>query len=114
MSVRALRAAVVLLLALASLSVAAPVMAVEDAPAPGEEVEPEPTSLEEVRQDNEVVQEYLPEPFEQPTVFRPIVPVLLAMGLIISLIIFGLFLLWQPRFAQERAAKAKSKGKGRR
>lgn len=115
MSVRALRAVLVLMLALvATVPLAGPAGAVEDAPAPGEEAEPAPTSLEEVAQQNEVVQEFLPEPFEPPTVFRPIVPVLLAVGLLITLIIFGLYLLWQPRFAQERAARARATGKGRR
>ncbi len=115
MSVRAVRALAVLLLALALVVPGAgPVLAVEDAPAVGEEAEPVPTSLEQVAQDNEVVAEFLPEPYEQPSVFPPILYALLGVGLVITVALLLLFLLWQPRFAQERAARSKAKGKGRR
>lgn len=111
MSPRAVRTLAALLLALAlALPGAIPVLAVEDAPA-GEEAEPAPTSLEQVAQDNEVVQEFLPEEFVQPSVFPPILYALLGVGLLITIALLALFLLWQPRFAQERAARAKGKGR---
>ena len=65
------------------------------------EEEGEPT-LDEVTQDNEIVQEFVPDEYEQPTVFAPIIWTLLGAGLLITLVLFLLYLVWQPNFGRER------------
>ncbi|HVM13021.1 MAG TPA: hypothetical protein VM287_01660 [Egibacteraceae bacterium] len=97
----------VLMMVLMTLVIAAPAMAVE-AEEEGEELEVEHEELpkyEEIGTGSEISQEFRPEPYEQPSLFAGILYPLAVIAGIAVLVIFGLYLLWQPRFSQEREAK---------
>jgi hypothetical protein len=51
---------------------------------------------------NPVVLEHCPPSYEEPSVFPPILYTLLIIAAVIAVALLVLFLLWQPRFAQER------------
>lgn len=59
-------------------------------------------SIEEVGSRSETALEYYPEPYEAPSVFpKMAIPLLVAGGVILSVWLL-LYLVWQPRFAEER------------
>lgn len=90
----------VLLMVLLVCAVAAPAMAVE---AEGEEPEHEEMpSYDEVGSGSETSQEFRPVPYEQPSVFSGMLYPLMILAGIGVLVVLGLYLLWQPRFSQER------------
>lgn len=98
----------VLVMMLMSFAVAAPALAVEAEGEEGEELEAEHEELpsfEEVGSGSEISQEFRPEPYEQPSLFKILVYPLAAIAGIAALAILGLYLWWQPRFSQEREAK---------
>ncbi len=100
----------VLLMVLLAFAIAAPAFAVEAEE--GEELEVEHEELpsyEEVGSGSETSQEFRPVPYEQPSIFKMLVYPLAAVAGIAVLVILTLFLLWQPRFAQEREAKKQRK-----
>jgi ABC-type glycerol-3-phosphate transport system substrate-binding protein len=104
----------VLLCALLALAlIAGPALATEaEAPAPGageEEAEAPPNIDEICTEENPVALEFCPEPYEAPSVFRPILPVLLIAGALIALGLFLLYVRWLPNFAQERKVKSKAR-----
>lgn len=70
-----------------------------------EEPEGPPPSIDEIGQDNEVAQQFFPEEKEQPTVFPPILYALLGAGLLITVVLFVLYLSWLPRFNREQREK---------
>lgn len=94
----------VLLMVLFALAAAAPALAVE---AEGEAEHEELPTFEEVGSGSEISQEFRPEPYEQPSVFRGILYPLMVIAGVAVLVVLGLYLLWQPRFSQEREAKKK-------
>ncbi len=103
---------VVLLTLLPLLLIAAPAVAVEEEAglAPDEGAEEEaPPDIEELCAANEIVAEYCPEPYEQPTVLPPILYALLVLGGLIAAALFAMYMRWLPNFAQERRAKAKGR-----
>lgn len=102
------------LLALLLLSlVALPALAVEeDLEDPGagtvEEQEPLP-DIDSIGTQNETSRQFFPEEYEEPSLFSPMIYGLLVIGGIIALVLLVMYLLWQPRFAQERRRKAKGR-----
>jgi hypothetical protein len=104
----------VALLALLLLSLMAlPALAVEDAEEEGgvpsvEEQEPLP-DIDSIGTQNETSRQFFPEAYEEPSLFPPIVYGLLITGAIIALVLLVMYLLWQPRFAQERQKKVKGR-----
>lgn len=103
----------VLLTVLLLFAVAAPAFAVEaggggEEGEEGEELEVEHEELpsfDEVGTGSEISQEFRPVPYEQPSIFKMLVYPLAAVAGIAVLVILTLYLLWQPRFSQEREAK---------
>jgi hypothetical protein len=99
----------VLLMVLFAFAVAAPALAVEaDDAEDGEELEVEQEELpdyEEVGTGSETSMEFRPEPYEQPSAFNAMLYPLAILAGIAVLIVLTLYLLWQPRFSQEREAK---------
>lgn len=97
----------VLVMVLLTFAVAAPVAAVE-AGEEGEELEVEHKELpsyDEVGSGTETAKEFRPEPYEEPTVFGPMLYPLLIIALVAVTVVLGLYLWWQPNFSQEREAK---------
>lgn len=101
------RLVAVLMMVLLACAVAAPAMAVE-AGGEGEEAEPEHEEVptyEEVGTGTETSLEFRPEPYERPTVFAGLLYPLLILAGVAVIGVLGLYLLWQPRFSEERKAK---------
>lgn len=90
----------VLMFLLLACLVAAPAMAVE---AEGEQEEL--PSYDEVGSGSETSLEFRPEPYEQPSIFASLLYPLLVVAGVAVLAVLGMYLLWQPRFSQEREAK---------
>lgn len=94
----------VLVMVLLTFAVAAPVAAVEE----GEELEVEHEELpsyDEIGSGTETAKEFRPEPYEEPTVFGPMLYPLLIIAFVAVTVVLGLYLWWQPNFSQEREAK---------
>ena len=102
MSQRLIGVVLVLLLSLAAM--AGPALAVEGA---ATEEGPRPSSIEEVVADNDTAREFVPEPYEQPSWFPMLLLPLMIVAVLVSLAVLFAFLLWQPRFAQERQEKSR-------
>lgn len=101
------------LLVLVLLSLAAlPALAVEELEDPGvtgvEEQEPLP-DIDSIGTQNETSRQFFPEPYEEPSLFPPILFGLLIAGGVIATVLLIMYLLWQPRFAQERQKKVKGR-----
>jgi hypothetical protein len=96
---------VVLALLLSLAAMAGPALAAEGA-GEGEEG-PAPRTVEEVVADNDTARQFAPEPYEQPTWFPIMRLPLMIVGVLVSLAVLFAFLLWQPRFAQERQEKSR-------
>jgi hypothetical protein len=101
MSKRLSSVALVALLMCAAV-LAAPALAVEEA---GEPAQQELPSIEEVGTQSETSQGFFPEEFESPSALTPVLWSLLIGGIVVVLIALALYLLWQPRFAEERRQK---------
>ena len=97
-------ASVLLVLLLGMVALAGPAAAVEEGV--GAEV-PAPRTVEEVVADNDTAQQFVPEPYEQPTWFPLLRLPLLIIGVLVTLAVLFAFLLWQPRFAQERQERSR-------
>jgi len=97
-----LRGLVLALLLLAPVS-AAPAFATENEPSVGgaEVVEPE-AGLDSIGTQSSVSQQFMPEPAPEPSALAPIKWLLLGLGIAVTVALLLLFLMWQPRFAQER------------
>lgn len=97
----------VLMMVLLACALAAPALAVEaDGDEDDLEVEVEELpSYDEVGSGTETSLEFRPEPYEQPTVFAGLLYPLLLLAGVAVLAVLGLYLLWQPRFSEERKAK---------
>lgn len=94
----------VLLLALLVVAVAAPAMAVEEEGEPAVEHEELP-SYDEIGSGTETSLQFRPEPYEQPSLFAGMLYPLLILAGVAVLAVLVLYLLWQPRFSEEREAK---------
>jgi hypothetical protein len=97
---------VVGLLMVASLlfigALTAPAWAVEGGEEHGREPLP---GIDEIGSDSETAQEFFPEPYEPPPFFRFMWGPLVVVAVVVSLFVLFAYLVWQPRFAQERRAK---------
>lgn len=96
----------VLMMVLLACATAAPAMAVE--PDGDDELEVEERELpsyDEIGSGTERSLEFRPEPYEQPTVFAGLLYPLLLLAGVGVLVVLTLYLLWQPRFSEEREAK---------
>ena len=106
---------VVLVLLLSLAAMVGPALAAEGAgdaagagaEGAGEAEAPGPRSIEEVVADNDTARQFVPEPYEQPTWFPALRLPLMIVGVLVSLAVLFAFLLWQPRFAQERQEKSR-------
>lgn len=81
------------------LSFGAPAWAVEEDEAPEHREMP---TIEEIGTRSETALEHYPEPYEAPSVFVKLALPLLIAGGVIAAVWLLLYLLWQPRFAEER------------
>lgn len=91
--------------ALLLLSIAAlPAAAVEATEGAAQEEGPAPT-IDEIGTQNEVSREFFPEEAEEPPFFRFFYGPLIAVGVLMSFGLLVAYLLWQPRFAEERRSK---------
>lgn len=95
----------VLMFLLLACLVAAPAMAVEAEGEEGEVEQEELPSYDEVGSGSETSLEFRPEPYEQPSIFASLLYPLLVVAGVAVLAVLGMYLLWQPRFSQEREAK---------
>ncbi|HWH32746.1 MAG TPA: hypothetical protein VNU01_08745 [Egibacteraceae bacterium] len=98
---------VVLLAVLAVAGLAGPVAAVEE----GDHgpVRHELPSIDEVGSQSDTAREFFPPEYEQPPVFPWFGWPLLIGGLVLTLWVMLSYLVFQPRFAKERKAKAARK-----
>lgn len=62
-------------------------------------------SIEEIGTQNDVSQQYLPEPAEPPPFMRFLYVPLIIAGIVIIGLLLMLYLVWQPRFAEERRSR---------
>jgi hypothetical protein len=75
-------------------------------PAVAAEVERHHYSYEEIRdQASEVSQGFLPEAHEPPSLFQWIIYPSIVVAILVALAVLFTYLVWMPRFAQERAEK---------
>lgn len=98
--------AVLALVVVLFAAVAAPAWATEaagEAGAPSEEG-PAP-SIDEIGTQNDVSSQYLPEPTEPPPFMRFFYIPLILGGFLIAGALLFMYLVWQPRFAEERRSK---------
>lgn len=68
----------------------------ESGPAPG---------IDEIGENNDIANQYRPEPAEPPPFMRFFYWPLVIGGLIIAGMLVFMYLVWQPRFAEERRSK---------
>lgn len=99
-------ACVVLALMLVLLvAMSAPALAAEG----GDEVAPEEEGpapgINEIGTQNEVSQQHLPPPAEPPPFMRFLYVPLAIVGVLMIAALLALYLVWQPRFAEERRSK---------
>lgn len=87
------------------VAVSAPAWAAEE----GAEIAPEEDhpapSIDEIGTQNEVSQQYLPEPAEPPPFMRFLYVPLVVAGILVIVALLALYLTYQPRFAEERRSK---------
>lgn len=87
------------------VAVSPPALAVEEGgEAPAEEEGPAP-GIDQIGTQNEVSQQYLPEPAEPPPFMRFLYVPLVVGGILIVGALLLMYLVWQPRFAEERRSK---------
>lgn len=91
----------VLMVVFMAVALALPALAVE-AEGGGEVEMP---SYDEIGSGSETSMSFRPEPYEQPTVFAGLLYPLLALAAVAVVAVLGLYLVWQPRFSEEREAK---------
>lgn len=93
-----------LVLAVLLVAMAIPAAAVEGEEGPGGHGQ-EDLELEELGTGSETAKEFRPEPFQQPALFQWFIYPLAALGIVATLVILGLYLLWQPEFGREGQEK---------
>jgi len=77
--------------------------AVEEGEGPAEGAEL--PSLDELGSGTDTAREFFPEAYEEPSPFQWIYLPLVIVGLLVALVVLGMYLLWQPRFARERTTR---------
>jgi hypothetical protein len=92
-----------LLAVFAGLLLAVPAAAVEDEDAPPP-IRDYP-SIEEIGTRSETALDFYPEPYEAPSLFPKIAIPLLGVGGLVTFAVLVLYLLWQPRFSDERRSQ---------
>lgn len=90
---------------LGGLLLSAPALAVEAEDEGAEETEL--PSMEEVGTQSERAREFFPEEYEQPSVFPFLIYPLLGVGVLVVVGVLVLYLVWQPRFSEERREKSR-------
>jgi hypothetical protein len=95
--------AVVVALLLAGTLFAGAALAVEAEPHGPTEL----PGIDEIGSQSEIAREHFPEPYEAPSVMPKLLYPMLIVAVIATIAILGLYLLWQPRFAEERKSKTK-------
>jgi hypothetical protein len=102
-----------LVLLVGSGLLAIPALAVEADPGdpeaqvePGEEEEELP-GIDEIGTQNEVTEQFMPEPPEAPVFTAALLYPLMAIAFLAVVVVLFLYLKWQPRFAEERKEKAR-------
>ena len=100
-------AGVLLALLLSVVALAGPALAAEGGAEGGAELQPAPRTIDEVVADNDTAQEFVPEPYEEPSFFPILRLPLFLLGIIAALAVLFAYLVWQPRFAQERKEKSR-------
>lgn len=88
-----------------SVALSAPAWAVEEGGEVAPEEEGPAPGINEIGTQNEVSQQYLPEPSESPPFMRFFYLPLVIGGFLITGALLALYLVWQPRFAEERRSK---------
>jgi hypothetical protein len=96
---------ITLVLLLSCTLLAGTALAVEEEDGPPEHQEL-PT-IDEIGTGSETAEGFRPEPYEQPSVFPAFIFPLMLGALVLLLIALVLYLVWQPRFAEERKQKAR-------
>lgn len=90
---------------------AIPALAVEADPGdPEAQVEPDDEELpgiDEIGTQNEVTEQFMPEPPEAPVFTDALLYPLMAIAFLVVAVVLFLYLKWQPRFAVERKEKAR-------
>lgn len=99
-----------LLLVALLVPLASPAFATEGPPAGGEGEGEEP-SLDTLGTQSTVSQQFLPSPAPEPSALAPIKWLLLGLGVAVCVALLLLFLVWQPRFAQERRVGGRARGR---
>ena len=64
-----------------------------------------PADINSIGTQNEVSRQFLPEEAEPPAFFRFMYYPLVIAGVVVSLLLLAGYLLWQPRFAEERRSR---------
>lgn len=72
--------------------------------APGETELP---SMDEVGTQSERAREFIPEMYEQPSLFPFMIYPLMILGGLVIVVVLVLYLRWQPHFAEERREKSR-------
>lgn len=94
------------------LALAVPALATEggaelpDGAQGGDEEGAQPETIEELGVDDAAT-EFLPDAYQEPTVFPPILYGLLGVAVLMAAGMLLLYLLWQPRFARERTQQGR-------
>ncbi|MDQ3343599.1 MAG: hypothetical protein M3524_08505 [Actinomycetota bacterium] len=98
---------VLVLAVLVGSAFAVPAMAVEATEGAAEEPEGPAPDINEIGTQNEVSREFLPAPDEAapPPFFQFFNVPLFAVGVLAAVALLSAYLIWQPRFAQERRSK---------
>ena len=88
------------LLALFTVALDGPALAVEEDEFEEEEAPP-PPDIEELCVEGTIAAEHCPEIYEEPTWFQWLIYPMLGLGLIVVAALLLFYLWWQPRFARE-------------
>ena len=96
---------VLALLLLLPVAFSAPAMAAEEATEAAAEEDHGAPSIDQIGTQNEVSQQYLPEPAEPPPFMRFLYVPLVVAGILVIVALLFLYLTYQPRFAEERRSK---------
>ena len=62
-------------------------------------------TIDDIGTNNEVSNQYKPEPTELPSFMTIPVIVVTAVGILMGLVLLFMYLTWQPRFAEERRSR---------
>lgn len=92
-----------------ALPLAAPALAVEEGEAVEEAEAPAPPEFDEICGEGAPTADFCPEPYEEPSWFRWLVRPLVIVGFLLVTALLVAYLVYQPRFAQEREEEGASR-----